>query len=228
MIYLLKIGDSITLEPMVNVDGETYRCKLVEIKNDRLYIDYPVNAKTGKSVFLMNGSVYRGSFLGQGKDSSIYLFDTYVIGREKQNIPVIVLSYPGEDHLTRIQRRQFVRVDTYTDVAIHPRNSSDFKPFVSTTKDISAGGASIILLENQTLPQEKEFDTVFVLQMLSGEYHYLSLSSKVIRVIDGKKGERKKVSIEFINIGENERQIIFKYCFDQQLSLRKKGLSPNE
>ena len=39
----------------------------------------------------------------------------------------------------KIQRSQFVRIETAVDVAIHPMNR-EFEPFTAMTEDISAGG----------------------------------------------------------------------------------------
>ncbi len=43
---MLKIGMSLTLEPLDNDLDEKYRCKIADIEEDRIYIDYPKNLKT--------------------------------------------------------------------------------------------------------------------------------------------------------------------------------------
>ncbi len=151
---MINIGETIILEPKNSVD-EKYRCKLVEKNGEQLFIDYPVNMTTGKTVFLLDGTQLKATFVG--KDNTIYLFETEVKGRTKQNIPMIVLSFPEEEDLVRIQRRQYVRVDTSVDVAIQPING-EFDPFVTVTSDISAGGAAIILPLKKSLEPETIFN----------------------------------------------------------------------
>lgn len=218
---MLNIGETVTLEPINNVDGEKYRCRVVEKKGDKLYIDYPINEQTGRTVFLIDGTQLRASFVG--KDNTVYLFETAVLGRYKQTIPMIILTYPGKDGLVRIQRRQYVRIDTAIDVAVHPINK-EFYPFVTVTSDISAGGALLILPNNSKVKPGIHIHTWFVLPLLSGEYGYLKLTSKVIRIVPGENGERDKASLELIEVKENERQLLIKFCFERQLLSRKKGL----
>ena len=218
----MKIGDTITLEPKYNVEDESYRCRVVEKKANKIYIDYPINDKTGRTVFLIDGTQLKASFVG--KDNTVYLFDTGVLGRYKQTIPMIILAYPGIENLIRVQRRQYVRIDTAIDVAVHSENKK-FTPFVSVTNDISAGGSSIILPKNSNLSAGQSILTWFVIPLLSGEYQYLKLKSKVIRIVLGKNGERNKASLQFTEVNEIKRQHLIKFCFERQLIQRKKGVS---
>ncbi len=222
---MLRIGDTITLEPINTTESATYRCRLVERIDQHLFIDYPVHEKTGKTTFFMNGTKLKVTFVGQ--DNSIYSFNTEIIGRTKKVIPMVVLSYPGDEKLSRIQRRQFVRIDASVDVAVHS-NSQRFQPFVTVTTDISAGGSSIILPRPMDFQPDEELTTWFVLPMLSGENHYLKIASKLIRVIGAKKGERERASLQFVYPNHNDQQIITRFGFERQLSLRKKGIGDVE
>ncbi|MFZ3588627.1 flagellar brake protein [Bacillus sp. DJP31] len=218
---MINIGDTIILEPKNSVDNEKYRCKLVEKNGEKLFIDYPINMKTGRTVFLLDGTQLKASFVG--KDNTVYLFETEVQGRTKQNIPMIALSCPEEDNVVRIQRRQYVRVDTSVDVALQPINS-EFSPFVTVTSDISAGGASIILPSNKSLEPETTFTCWIVLPMQSGDYQYITLKSKAIRVIPGRDGERDKMPIEFVDINDTDRQLLIRFSFERQINLKRKGI----
>ncbi|MDR4888739.1 flagellar brake domain-containing protein [Fredinandcohnia sp. QZ13] len=222
---MLKIGDLIYLEPTINPNGEKYRCRVVEKMENRIYIDYPVNNSTGKTVFLLNGTQLKAFIAADS--TSAYFFDTTVLGRVKQNIAMIVLSYPGEDSMYKIQRREYVRVETSVDVAVHSLNG-EFQPFVSITRDISAGGAAIILPSSKTIIPGLDILTHFVLPSLSEEYHYVTLRSNVIRIVDGKNGERNRASIKFVDISESDRQLLIKFCFERQLLLKKKGIHSSE
>ncbi|THE15065.1 pilus assembly protein PilZ [Bacillus timonensis] len=222
---MLKIGDLIYLEPTINPNGEKYRCRVVEKIENKLYIDYPVNNGTGKTAFLLNGTQLKAFVTADS--TSAYFFDTTVLGRVKQNIPMIVLSYPGEDNMYKIQRREYVRVETPVDVAVHSING-EFRPFVSITRDISAGGAAIILPSSRTLLPGLDFLTHFVLPSLSEDYHYVTLRSHVIRIVNGKNGERNRASIKFVDISESDRQLLIKFCFERQLLMKKKGIQSSE
>ncbi|MBM6619887.1 flagellar brake protein [Bacillus suaedaesalsae] len=218
---MINIGDTLILEPKYSSEHEKYKCKLVERNGEQLYIDYPVSINTGKTVFLLDGTQFKGSFVG--KDNTVYLFETEVQGRTKQQIPMIAISYPGNENLIRVQRRQYVRVDTPVDVAVHPIEGQ-FSPFVTITSDISAGGAALILPPNVKLESDTIIDLWVVLPMQSGDYHNLVLRSRVIRVIPGQNGERDKMPIEFLSITESQRQLLIRFSFERQLNLKRKGL----
>ncbi|MGD6831499.1 flagellar brake protein [Sutcliffiella halmapala] len=214
---MLKTGVILTLH-MQNDEGvERYRCKVQEVKGNEFYVDYPVHIKNGKTTYIINGTQLNVSFVTD--DGLAYHFDSEVMGRIKQSIPMIQLSYPGHEQLIKIQRREYVRVDGSVDVAIHP-DSAEFQPFTTVTHDISAGGSSIMLPQGATFPESGTIQTNFVVHLNNGEIYYLKLKSKVIRIVDGKNG-RKRASLQFDHIKEHERQIIIKYCFEQQLLMRK-------
>lgn len=217
---MINIGDGLILEPKYSDKIERYKCKLVERIGENLYIDYPINMETNRTVFLIEGFQLKGTFIAA--DGSVYIFECEVLKRVKTNIPMIVLSYPGNDQLIRVQRRQFVRVETAVDVAVHPIQS-EFRPFVTITDDISAGGAAIIIQKNSPLKADMFMNNWFVLPMQSGEIHYLKLKSKLIRVVELNES-KSIISVQFIDSSPNDRQILLRFCFDRQLALRRKGL----
>lgn len=222
---MLKVGDIINLEPTNHSNAEKYRCRVVERTENKIYIDYPVNDKTGKTVFLLNGTKLKA--YATGDSTSAYFFNTEVLGRVKQNIPMIVLSFPGEDDMYKVQRREYVRVETPVDVAVHSLHG-DFSPFVSITHDISAGGASIILPHSINLVPGSELTTCFVLPIDSDDIQYTSIKSRVIRIDEGKNGQKNRASIEFLDATEHDRRILIKFCFERQLLMKKKGIQLSE
>lgn len=208
------------LELTYSEKSEKYKCKLVEREGNNLYIDYPIVQETNKTAFLLDGTQLKATFLAE--DGTVYLFESEVMGRVKLKIPMIVLSYPGDEHLVKIQRRQFVRVETAVDVAIHPE-SNEFSPFVSVTDDISAGGAAIIAQTSSSLIANMQILTYFVLAMQNGDNYYLRLRSKVIRVSEPQNG-KSLISVQFLEVSPQDRQLLLRFCFDRQLAMKKKGL----
>lgn len=220
-VKMLNIGDTIYLELKYSDEQGRYKCKVVEKKGNQLYIDYPINEKTSKTAFFLDGTELKVTFYA--KDSAVYMFDSEVLGRKKAIIPMIILHYPGKEKLVRIQRREFVRIDATVDIAVHPVNR-DFPPFTTVTVDISAGGAAIILPPNHKLKPQTELICYIVLPLSNGEYYYVTALSKIIRIITGTSGNRDKAPLQFLNLKELEKQQITRFCFDRQLSNRKKGL----
>lgn len=217
---MLNIGDTLYIEIKYSDERERFKCKLVDKKGNRVFIDYPVSEKTGKTAFFIDGTEIKVSFYA--KDHAVYMFDSEVIGRKKDNIPMLIISYPGKEKLVRIQRREFVRIEATLDIAIHPLHN-DFKPFTTVTVDISAGGTAIILPPNHNFKPQTELLCYLVLPLSNGEYFYIKAHSKIIRIIHGTMGSKDKAPIQFIDLKESDIQHITRFCFDRQLSERKKG-----
>ncbi|WP_113884512.1 MULTISPECIES: flagellar brake protein [Cytobacillus] len=217
---MINIGETMLLELTYSEKSEKYKCKLVEREGNNLYIDYPIKQETNKTAFLLDGTQLKATFLAE--DGTVYLFESEVMGRVKLKIPMMVLSYPGDEHLVKIQRRQFVRVETPVDVAIHPE-SNEFTPFVSITDDISAGGAAIIAQTSSSLKASMQIQTYLVLAMQNGDNYYLRLKSKVIRVSEPQNG-KSFISVQFLEVSPRDRQLLLRFCFDRQLAMKKKGL----
>ena len=217
---MIKIGDHIILEHKYSENFEQYKCKLVERQGNDLYIDYPINTSTNRTVFLLEGTPLKAIFATDS--GSQYYFDTEVKGRIKLNIPMVVLSYPGKEHLIKIQRRQYVRVETSVDVAVHSYKG-EFPPFTTVTDDISAGGTALIVGKNSGLKPGMEIESWFVLPMQNGEYEYRKFHGEVVRIIE-RQGQLNKVSVEFVELSGPDRQLLMRFCFERQLAMKKKGL----
>ncbi|MDP4161850.1 MAG: flagellar brake domain-containing protein [Bacillota bacterium] len=218
---MLQIGDVLTLEPKYDEHFEKYKCRVVDLKGTDVYIDYPISLKTNRTVFLLDGSQMKATFVDQD-GSSVYLFETEIKGRVKQNIPMLILSYPGKENLVKIQRRQFVRVETGLDIALQPLGN-EFAPFTAITDDISAGGTAVLVPLDFKLKVGTLLDSWIVLMLQSGEYHYVKLQCKVVRIIPFNE-TRNKLSLQFFDISGRERQLLLRICFERQLGMKKKGL----
>jgi c-di-GMP-binding flagellar brake protein YcgR len=218
--FVLNIGAVINLETK-DEKVETLKCKLVERRGNHLYIDYPFNPKTGRTAYLMIGTELIASFVN--KDQNLFRFQTEVTGRVKDNIPMISLTYPGDEQLIRVQRRQFVRIDTTLDIAIHPK-SNEFQPFTAFTTDISAGGSAIILPKSTKLKQGQEILVWFSLPFQNETIEYIKINAKIIRFIATENESFLKAPLQFIDIDEETRQTVIRFCFNQQIQMRRKGL----
>lgn len=221
---LIQIGDVLTLELIsqsAESDAEKFKCRLVDIKENAFYIDYPISLRTNRAAFLLDGTQLKVTFVGSD-GSSIYLFESEINGRVKKNIPMLILTYPGDKNLIKIQRRQYVRVETAVDIAIHPLEY-EFDPITTITDDISAGGAAVLIPNEIHFKTDMRILAWLVLVMQNGEYHYLKLQCKIVRILPFNE-TRNKISIQFIDVSNQERQLLLRYSFERQLEAKKKGL----
>ncbi len=216
---VINIGDTLILEPANTDRTEKYKCRLVETGEKELYIDYPIHLETNKTVFLLNGTQLKVNFVTS--EGSVYMFQSEIVGRKKEQVPMLILHLPSKEQMIKIQRRQFVRVDTNVDTAVHPLHN-DFLPFTTVTTDISAGGAAIIAPKTIIFHEGNSLEVYLVLHLQNGEYYYPRLKGKVIKVY-GYNETNNKVSLQFHEMNSTDRQIILRFCYDVQLSLKKKG-----
>ncbi|AIF45446.1 flagellar brake protein [Virgibacillus sp. SK37] len=123
----------------------------------------------------------------------------------------------------KIQRRQFVRIETAIDIAIHPLDNS-FTAFTTVTNDISGGGISVILPDHITWDADKEVDIWLAFAEHTGKMRYLNVKAKTV-LVKKEKSTVKIGSFQFTTIKKHDQQHIIRYCFEKQRERRKKEMS---
>jgi c-di-GMP-binding flagellar brake protein YcgR len=99
----------------------------------------------------------------------------------------------------------------------------EFAPITTITDDISAGGAAVLIPNESSFKTGMRILAWLVLVMQNGEYHYLKLQSRIVRSIPFNE-TRNKISIQFIDVSNQERQLLLRFSFERQLEAKKKGL----
>lgn len=213
----IKIGTLLQLETINNDQVEKLRCKVVEQKEDIIYIDYPINTTTKKTAFLLDGTEFRATF--QTEDKQSFAFKTHVKGRKSGNIPMIMLSWPKESEFVKIQRREYVRVETPVDIALQFGHTN----YQFIAEDISAGGVAILLDRPVTFKDGDEVVLTIALPFANGEMHYVVTNANIVRIF-----EREGLTIASIRLTDTDdvdQQHIVRFCFERQLLNRKKELN---
>ncbi|WP_096190639.1 flagellar brake protein [Evansella halocellulosilytica] len=214
---MIKIGSVIYIETNSSEeDKKRYRSKILDYERDQIFIDFPVDEQSNKPIYFLQGTQLRAWFLGE--DEAFYLFHTEVLGKSERNIPMIILHDPGTDKYARIQRRQYVRVDTSVDVAVQLPHSK--KLFTSISLDISGGGMAVELPVGHDLKAGEEVTAWIALAYQSGEINHIKTRSYIVRILQD--NSREKASFQFVGLNEQKRQMIVRYCFEKQLERRRK------
>ena len=213
----IKIGTMLILEPTYTERVERFRCKVVEQKDGVIYIDYPINTITKKTAFLIDGAQFRVTFNDESKQS--FAFNTEVLGRKKGNIPMIMLTCPPDEEFIKIQRREFVRVETPVDVAVEYDNR--FTQLVAD--DISAGGVLLALQGAVNFKIGDEVRLTIVLPYTNKEIRYVQTGALVVTTFE--RNNRTLASVQFTDTDDIDKQYIVRFCFERQLQIRKKELN---
>lgn len=214
----IKIGTHLQLEPTYTERVEKFRCKVVEQQDHILYIDYPINMATKKTAFLIDGSEFRATFRTEDKQS--FAFNTEVIGRKAGNIPMIMLHCPKPEEFIKIQRREYVRVETPVDIAIQ---FNDYK-YQLVTVDISAGGLAVILKGEVAFNNGDEVKLTIVLPFANGDVKYVITDATVVRIFE--KDDKRIATIQLTDTDDADQQHIVRFCFERQLVNRRKEVNP--
>lgn len=191
-----------------------YKSNIQDIKEEHIAISIP--AINGKYAILgLNDKINVIYY----KNGGAYRFETTVIARKKEVIPIILIKKP--ESIIQIQRRMFVRIDLLQELKYISKNKIDkfsddqivnsiIKKTVELSKaillDLSSGGMRISINEKINYG-----DVIFVhLNFIENGF---IIKSKVVRV---NKGDRNNYicGFEFVDINEKSRDTIMKYLFN--------------
>ncbi|MCM3709791.1 flagellar brake protein [Sporosarcina luteola] len=207
----LSIGTSVMIDKDFTKTGDKYKSKIVDFSDGFVLIDYPTHIDTGKTAFFMDGTQLLISFV---ENKMSYAFRSEVAGRVNRGIPMLKLAYPGDDQLIKIQRREFVRVETAIDVAV--ASEGVFQQFVA--EDISAGGIALNIGQDDPFEGTDFVSLTIALPYVNDDIKYIRTEAKAVRVWE--KDDRRIASLEFSEINPTDRQNIIRFCFERQLLAR--------
>jgi c-di-GMP-binding flagellar brake protein YcgR len=225
MKFPFKIGDLIFLQQRLISKEEplVYKSRVADFGEQHISIELPIAKQNGKYGFFLEGSEVDVWY--EAKDGSKYQFCSMILGRKKAIVPLTLITYPEPDSIIRTQRRQFIRVPCYEEVAIHPVIQDQFTPFLAKAIDVSGGGLALSQADKPKLNEGDILRWWMCLPLKSGVILHPNGIGKLVRIIEPKeKGLHYKCTVQFAEVLEPERQKIMKYCFEKQLEHRKKGI----
>jgi c-di-GMP-binding flagellar brake protein YcgR len=220
--YLLP---SLTINKLIEIQVASisstisYKSRVEEIDARGIWIANPTFQ--GSLVLISVGEEIIATY---GDDLCIYSFSSTVLSIAREPLPMLLLAQPEPKKVTRIQRRDFVRVPAILPVEfgiISPdQDLTAIKTYKANTIDISGGGLK--LLTNILV---KERDLLQLTLFLEGEA--MILSGIVIRAnieVEEDNPKPASVGVQFVNIHESDRDKVVKFVFDWQRQMRRKGL----
>jgi len=197
-------------------DEHRYRSRVEGLLGEKLMVASPL--KSGAVIPLAPGSDLKVIYTD---NVAVYTYVTRVISQNKRGVSITTLETPSEIH--RIQRRNFVRLDTKLKVLLKKLDDK-FIPageaIPATTIDISGGG---LMFTCNTVLQMGE---ILEAELILSQQENVRSLGRVVRFADNPSGARDKYSVgfEYTLIEESERDKIIRFIFMQQRELRRKGL----
>lgn len=208
----IKINKLIEIE--INMDKgtmeqtEVFASRVEDMRKDAIMVAAPY--KKGTVVPVPVGEEVQ---IRIGKDGTYYLFHSKVVGRIAGHQPVLQLSLPFK--ITKIQMRNWVRVDTNLPVLYRLAGSED--EFIEANAiDISGGG--ICMLTQERIQKETQLEV----EIKFPDNFLLKTNGIVTRCVDENKIIR--IGVCFQDINERHQERIVGYVFKKQREHIKKGV----
>lgn len=193
-----------------------YKSRISDMDEEMLYIEIPLNIETGRFKKLHLGDLLSMSFVTEGGVK--YYFQSEVLGYKEEGIRMIGIRKPKEDHITRKQRRNYLRIPANLEIAV---NYNGMFRFVSETINVSGGGIAFVYDRNEILDSGKRISCWLLVPYKNGVIEHLPFQGEIIHVGEI-EGGKKIVTARFIEITDRDRQKLIQYCFERQLDFRKK------
>lgn len=193
----------------------TFRSRIADVSDDTISIEIPINESTGRLKKLVVGDQLSAYYVSDGGVKNY--FHTIVLGDKEDIIKLIVIQRPDPDSITKVQRRNYLRVPAELEVAVQLAGTLRF---VAVTEDVSGGGLSFICGSQYSISPQDDIACWLLLQYRNEMIDHAYGEGKAVRVKQLETG-KQLVMMSFTEISHADQQKIMKYCFERQLELRK-------
>lgn len=209
MVAMFTIGMRVTLEMDQNGEKEQYTSKVIEFDRNYLYLTYPSHQRKGTTTYVEDGKPADLSVIGS--NNVVYKFSSEILGRKKiKKIPVLYIRIPHSTEVKKIQRRQYVRVESALDVAVYSLDEEK-SPLITRSVDISGGGLAVVADSKDRFEPDETVQLTIVLPFNSNRYEYIECSGQVIRYFMDQQHAEPRISVKFTDIQSQNREKIIKF-----------------
>lgn len=212
------IGKMLYLTFDTNKEEENlvYEARIVDSNQNTLSIDIPVEQQSRRSKNLYTGQRMEAYFIGEGGVK--HIFQTTVLGMKDDHVVQWIIQKPHPNKITKIQRRNFLRVPANLELSVRLDESN---LFLAKTDDISGGGCSFICDIRYPLVEKRPLSGWIVLPFKNQTVDHAKFRGELVRV--KKNLEKSQLGmVSFTEISNVDREKIIRFCFERQLELRNK------
>lgn len=197
-----KLGQSIE----VNIINENLACKAIiaDIGEEDMHIAIPMTAN-----LIGRLSVNRTIEISFVVEKMKYQFQSKILGRKKEKIPLFQIEKPLESDIIKIQQREDFRVKATLPIYVGEKELS--------LVDISAGGVLCSYNEDMALEKEEEVSGKI---LLPNEQEPIDFKARIVRVTQSPDENRFFVAMRFTELDKDSQAKIRKFCFERQRELR--------
>ncbi|MEX2416182.1 MAG: PilZ domain-containing protein [Paenibacillaceae bacterium] len=193
-----------------------YKSRISDVGDAYIAIEVPISVKTGRLKQLVIGDQISAHYKTEGGVKNF--FSSEVIGLREEVIKLVLIKPPELDSITRVQRRNYLRVPAELEIAI---KLQDRLQILGVTDDVSGGGLSFICDGHYPFKSKEIISCWLLLNYKAGTVEHMPFHAEVVRIKPLETG-KQLLMCSFTDIAEHERQKVIRYCFERQFDLRKK------
>ncbi|MFB6362530.1 flagellar brake protein [Paenibacillus elgii] len=195
---------------------QEYKSRIADVSDTYISMEVPMNDKSGKLKRLYPGDELSVYFITEGGMKNY--FNSSVLGFSDDVIRLVLIKKPEPESITKVQRRNFLRVPAVLEIAV---KFSEQLQFVSLTDDVGGGGISFLCEGYVPAETGCTVECWLLVPFKSGLIEHVPFKSEIVRVKVLETG-KKQVMMRFSEITDRERQKIIRYCFERQFDIRKR------
>ncbi|WP_338551753.1 PilZ domain-containing protein [Paenibacillus sp. KS-LC4] len=193
-----------------------YKARIAEVLDEGFLIENPINIQNGRMKRMFLGDELSVYFVSE--DGIKHFFNSHVLGFREDVVKLVKIRRPELDQITKVQRRNFLRVAAELEIAV---KTPDHVRFVALTDDVGGGGISFICDGKWQISQGQVLECWLLVPYKNGSIEHASFTAEIVRVESLETG-RKQAMIKFAGINDSDRQRIIRYCFERQLEFRNR------
>ncbi|NEN82112.1 flagellar brake protein [Paenibacillus elgii] len=195
---------------------QEYKSRIADVSDAYISMEVPMNDKSGKLKRLYPGDELSVYFITEGGVKNYFI--SSVLGFSDDVIRLVLIKKPDPESITKVQRRNFLRVPAILEIAV---KFSEQLHFVSLTDDVGGGGISFLCEGYVPVESGHTVECWLLVPFKNGQIEHVPFKSEIVRVRELETG-KKQVMMRFSEITDRDRQKIIRYCFERQLDFRKR------
>ncbi|GGO04460.1 flagellar brake protein [Saccharibacillus kuerlensis] len=210
-----KTNDMLFMQPvsMESQPENEHRSRISEMEEQSLLVEIPMLGTRISRLRL--GEELSVNYMTE--DGVKYYFTSHVLGYHDDAIPLMRISKPMPEDISKVQRRHYLRVPAQVEIAV----LSPELHFTAVTFDLSGGGLSFIAPDDHSIQMNQQLNGWILLAYKSGDVDHIPFSGEVMRVKEPGTN-RNTISLSFTQIADGDRQKVIRYCFERQLDFRNR------
>ncbi|GAA3405261.1 flagellar brake protein [Paenibacillus hodogayensis] len=195
---------------------QEYKSRIADINENYMSLEVPLHVGTGKLKRLYAGDQINAYYITEGGVKNY--FNTVILGFKEEVIRLVLIKPPEPEQITKVQRRNFLRVPAELEIAV---KVTEQVMFTAITDDVGGGGISFLCEGRMPVKNHDMIVCWLLLPFRNGAIDHANFKGEVVRIKALENG-KLIVMVQFAEIADVERQKVIRFCFERQLDFRKR------